>query len=171
MSKKEDYLFLPVSINIKGKKLLIIGGGKVGYHKGVLLNRFTDDVTVISTAFHEGFERLPFKRVKKEYESSDLEGAWLVYICTENAALNAKVKQDAERMHILSSVCDAPSLCDFISPAIYKSGDLTVAVSSNATDVRLSIRMRDSIAKAIESGEVAPSSPESGEATINNKGK
>lgn len=152
---KEHYNFLPVSINISGKKIVVVGGGRVGYHKCVILHRFTDKVTVVSKNFHEGFAELPFECIQKDYESHDLAGAGLVFICTENHILNARVKQDAERMHILASVCDNPSLCDFVSPAVYKDGDLTISVASNAKDVRRSIRVRDNIRKAIEQGMVS----------------
>lgn len=149
---KEHFNFLPVSINISGKKILVIGGGRVGYHKSVILHRYTESVTVVSKNFHEGFRNLPFTYIQKEYESTDLEGAWLVYICTEDHALNRRIKQDAERMHILASVCDNPSLCDFVSPAVYKEGDLTIAVGSNAKDVHRSIRVRNNIREAIMDG-------------------
>lgn len=141
--------FLPISINIEGKKVIIIGGGRVGLHKATILSRFTDEATIISPQFKEGFEALPFTLIKKEYEPSDLEGAVLVYVCTENTELNERIKRDAEERHILASVCDSPKLCDFISPAIYKDGDLTIAVSSNAKDVHLSMRIRDSIKENI----------------------
>lgn len=149
---KEQFNFLPISINISGKKILVIGGGRVGYHKSVILHRYTEFVTVISKNFHEGFQKLPFRCIQKEYECGDLEGAWLVYICTENHELNRRIKEDAERMHILASVCDNPSLCDFVSPAVYKDGDLTIAVGSNAKDVHRSIRVRNNIREALDRG-------------------
>lgn len=152
---KEELKFLPVCIKISGKKILVIGGGKVGYHKSMILHRFTDNITVISKEFHEGFQKLPFKCIQKEYDSSDLEGVWLVYICTENHELNVQIKRDAERMHILASVCDNPSLCDFVSPAVYQNGDLTIAVASNAKDVRRSIRVRDNVREAIGRGQLS----------------
>lgn len=143
--KREDLNFLPISINITDKKILIIGGGKVGYHKATILNRFTDKATVISPQFHEGFSELPFIRIEKTYEPSDLVGAFLVYVCTENEELNAQIKKDAERLGILTSVCDNPILCDFVSPAIYKDDNVTVAVSSNARDVYQSIDIRNQV--------------------------
>ncbi|MDR1524395.1 MAG: bifunctional precorrin-2 dehydrogenase/sirohydrochlorin ferrochelatase [Tannerella sp.] len=152
MKHSEDLNFLPVSVNITGKKILIIGGGKVGYHKASVLSRFTAEATVISPEFHDGFGDLPFKLVKKEYERTDLEGAFLVYICTENEALNARIKNDAETLNVLACVCDNPALCDFISPAIYKEGNVTVAVSSNARNVRRSIAIRDRIRRLAQNG-------------------
>lgn len=137
--------FLPVNINIDGKRILIIGGGRVGLHKATILTRFTDSATIISPTFREGFQSLPFRLLQKAYEPADLDGAFLVYICTENDELNRRIKQDAEQRHVLASVCDNPSLCDFTSPAIFRQGDLTVAVSSDAKDVRRSMRIRDVI--------------------------
>jgi siroheme synthase-like protein len=152
--EKEDLMFLPVSVNITNKKILIIGGGKVGYHKATVLSEFTDNVTVISPEFQDGFEGLPFTLMKKEYEKKDLEGVFLVYICTENEKLNVRIKNDAGTLRIPACVCDHPALCDFISPAIYKEGNVTIAVSSNARDVRRSIAIRDGIRRLVQNGKL-----------------
>ena len=148
--QKENLIFLPISVNITGKKILIIGGGKVGYHKAAILNRFINEATVISSEFHEGFHSLPFECIKKEYEKEDLQGAFLVYICTGNHSLNRQIKKDAEQSGILASVCDAPLFCDFISPAVFKEDNLTIAVSSNAQDVYQSIDVRNQIQKLVK---------------------
>ncbi|MDR3339612.1 MAG: bifunctional precorrin-2 dehydrogenase/sirohydrochlorin ferrochelatase [Candidatus Symbiothrix sp.] len=137
--------FLPISIDITDKKILIVGGGKVAFHKAGILSRFTDKATVVSPHFHEGFTTLPFVLVKKKYESADLDGALLVYICTGDKALNRQIKTDCEKWGILASVCDNPALCDFVSPAVYKEDNVTIAVSSNAENVRQSIAIRNQI--------------------------
>lgn len=137
--------FLPISLNITGKKIVIIGGGKVGLHKATILHRFTDEATIISPIFREGFKELPFTLIQKTYDKEDIRDAFLAYICTENEELNTRIKQDAETLGVLASVCDNPPLCDFISPAIYQEENVSIAVSSNAQDVRRSIRIRDRI--------------------------
>jgi siroheme synthase-like protein len=152
--KREELNFLPIAINITGKRVLIIGGGKVGYHKASILHRFSDSGIIISPQFHAGFDSLPFERIQKEYDKKDLEGAFLVYVCTENEELNAQIKRDAEELGILTSVCDNPVLCDFVSPAIYKNGHVNVAVTSNARDVYQSIHVRDQIHQLVEKGEI-----------------
>ena len=144
--------FLPVSVNIAGRKILIVGGGKTGYHKASVLSRFTAEVTVISPEFHDGFGDLPFRLVKKEYERTDLEGAFMVYACTGNETLNVRIKNDAGARGVLACVCDSPALCDFISPAIYREANMTVAVSSDARNVRRSIAIRDRIRRLVQSG-------------------
>jgi siroheme synthase-like protein len=142
---KERLQFLPISINITNKKIVIIGGGKVAFHKASILSRFTREATVIAPEFHAGFETLPFSLIKKEYEAADLTGAFLVYVCTGNETLNIAIKNECEKRGILTSVCDNPALCDFISPAIHQEGNITIAVSSNAQNVRQSIDIRNQI--------------------------
>lgn len=146
--------FLPISVNITNKKIVIIGGGKVGYHKATILSRFTDQATIISPEFHSGFESLPFVLIKKKYEKSDLEGVFMVYICTENQSLNIQIKEDAEQKGVLASVCDNPPLCDFISPAIFKADHVTIAISSNARNVHQSVYIRNQIQKMILDGHI-----------------
>lgn len=137
--------FLPININIDGRRLLIIGAGRVGLHKATILSRYTSEATIIAPHFADGFDALPFKRIEKAYAAADLDGADIVYICTEDHALNRRIKDDCAARRILASVCDCPELCDFTSPAIFRDGDITVAVASNARDVRQSIALRNAI--------------------------
>ncbi|MDR1602362.1 MAG: bifunctional precorrin-2 dehydrogenase/sirohydrochlorin ferrochelatase [Tannerella sp.] len=144
--------FMPVSLRIAGRRLLVVGGGRTALHKTALLTRFTHGITVISPQFHEDFSLLPCRTVRKTYCADDLEGFFLVYACTDDGELNALIRRDAAQRGIPASVCDSPALCDFISPAIYKHENITVAVSSDARDVRRSIRIRDRIRQLIEEG-------------------
>jgi siroheme synthase-like protein len=141
---------MPLCLDVSGKRILLIGGGKVALHKATALFRFTGEATVISPTFADGFDALPFTRVRKTYEPADLKGAFLVYICTEDEKLNAEIKAECTALGILSSVCDNPALCDFISPAVWKSDNMSIAVSSNGQDVRRSIALRDRIRRLSE---------------------
>lgn len=151
--KREDLNFLPISINVTGRKILLIGGGKVATHKASIIARFvTENVTVISPDFTPEILQQPFTFIEKEYEKNDLKDFFLVYVCTGDHELNRQIKVDAEEMGILTSVCDAPMLCDFVSPAIFKHDHLTIAVASNAQNVYQSIAVRDRIVKLTQDG-------------------
>jgi precorrin-2 dehydrogenase / sirohydrochlorin ferrochelatase len=149
---REDLLFLPISLNITGKKILLIGGGKVATHKGEIIARFATNVTVIAPEFTEGVKKLPFEFVQKKIEKTDLNGFFLIYVCTGDHELNAEIKTWAEELNILTSVCDAPLLCDFVSPAIHKEGHITIAVGSNAQDVYKSVDVRNQITVLVKNG-------------------
>lgn len=73
--------------------------------------RFVTNVTVISPDFTDEIKKLPYTFIEKEYEKSDLESFFLVYVCTGNHELNARIKVDAEELGILTSVCDARLCC------------------------------------------------------------
>lgn len=133
----------------------------MGLHKAQILARYTDSATVVSPAFRDGFDALPFTLVRKEYVPQDLDGAFMVYICTENSELNRQIKQDARQRGVLASVCDCPELCDFTSPAIFRKNNMTVAVASDARDVRRSMRIRDAIAENFDFIEEKVSAPHS----------
>jgi siroheme synthase-like protein len=152
--EREELLFLPVSLNVTNKKILLVGGGKVAAHKGGILSRFVSNVTVISPEFTDEIKQLPFIFIEKEYEKKDLEGFFLVYVCTGNHELNSQIKADAEDLGILASVCDAPMLCDFVSPAIHKQGHITISVGSNAQNVYQSVAIRNRITQLIMEGQL-----------------
>lgn len=144
--------YLPITIKVVSTNILIVGGGKVATHKAQILARFTDHATVVAPETTEELRALPFQVIEKEFEPSDLDGIQLLFVCTGNHDLNHEIKQLAAQRHILASVCDDPEQCDFISPAIFRSDNITIAVGSDARDVKRSIRIRNRIKELIENG-------------------
>ena len=144
--------FLPININISQKKVLIVGGGNVATHKARILSRFTTNVTVVATEISPEIKALGYEWKEKEIEKQDLAGYAIVFICTGDHMLNATVKQWAEEVNALASVCDNVPLCDFTSPAIERRENLTIAVASDAQDVKRSIRIRNRIKELIDTG-------------------
>ena len=138
--------FLPVSLNITGKKILIVGGGKVASHKLAGIKGFSDQITVLAPYVNEDILNDPLLIIYlKKYEKRDLENFDLVYACTNNETINATIKKDASSMGILVNVADKPELCDFFSPAVYREGVMTIAVSSGARDVKRAVKLRNTI--------------------------
>ena len=142
--------YLPITIKIASANILIIGGGKVATHKAQILSRFTDHATVIAKEVSDGIKALPFHAIEKEFEPSDLNGVQLLFVCTGDHDLNHHIKRLASERGILTSVCDDPNVCDFISPAIYRDENITIAVGSDSRNVKRSIRIRDRIKELIE---------------------
>jgi precorrin-2 dehydrogenase/sirohydrochlorin ferrochelatase len=152
--------FLPISINITDKKILIIGGGKVACHKIKCIQQFSNNIFVIALEVNKDIKAKGIPYVEKPYEKSDLKGAFLVYACTNIIELNSQIKTDTESLGILTNVVDNPVLCDFISPAIFKRENYTIAVGSNAENVNKSIAIRDKIKEILENDPSIFSKPE-----------
>lgn len=154
---RSDYrgTYLPVSLNITDKKILFVGGGKVASHKLASVIKFTSNITILAPEISEELRNQNrLKLLAKEYEPKDLEDYQLVFACTNNRELNVRIKRGANSLGILVNVADDPELCDFISPAIYKNDQISISVSSNATDVKLAIRIRNWIKEQFKNGEI-----------------
>ena len=142
--------FLPISLNITDKKILLIGGGRIAGHKIGFLEQFTRNISLVAIDVIDSIKAKGYAYQEKAYEKSDLEGAFLVYACTNITELNLRVKADAESMGILTNVVDNPKHCDFVTPAIFKHNHITVAVGSNAQGVYRSIAVRNKIKQWLE---------------------
>lgn len=148
--KDHNLTFLPITLNITNKNILIIGGGNVAYQKIRLLLPFTRQITVVALKIANNIKEMGLKTIEKAYESSDLDGFFLVYAATNLIELNKFVYADAHSKNILVNVVDNVPYCDFVSPAIYKNGPMTVSVGSNATDVMASVHLRNKIKNFLE---------------------
>lgn len=137
--------YLPVSIDISDQKILIIGGGQSALKKIRILQRFGAELEVVAENIIAEILSVGITCYQKRYEKSDLKGYLMLYSCTNNIDLDRQIAIDGREAGVLVNIHDNPSLCQFISPAIYQDGNITVAVSSNAQDVYESIRIRNLI--------------------------
>lgn len=142
--------YLPISIDVSGQKILIIGGGQSALKKIRILQRYDVQLEVLAKHIIDEILVSGIGWTKKSYEKSDLNGYLMVYSCTNNEVLDRRIAQDAKEAGILVNIHDNPSLCQFVSPAIYQDGNIRVAVSSNAEDVYESIRIRNLIQEYLE---------------------
>src|SRR6185312_13217786 len=84
---------------------------------------------------------------RRPYEPSDLEGTFMVIASTNSTDVNIGVYDDAERRAMLVNVVDVPPLCNFILPAIVRSGPLAIAISTAGASPALAKRMKRQVAE------------------------
>jgi precorrin-2 dehydrogenase/sirohydrochlorin ferrochelatase len=150
--------FLPICVNVDGTQILIVGGGSVALQKVKVLLQFTRNIMVCAPEVNPEIKNFGISVVEKQYSPDVLEGALLAYACTNDGALNRRIRDDAHRLGILVNVADNPELCDFISPAIFKEGTMSVAVSSNGGQVKTSVALRNTIRAFMQGGASVSSS-------------
>jgi len=137
--------YLPISIDISNQKILIIGGGESAYKKLKILQRFDAQVEVIALKVCDEIKTNGVKYIETAYRKELLKGYLMLYSCTNNEELDRQILEDGKEMGVLVNIHDNPKLCQFVSPAIFQNGKITVAVGSNAEDVYESIRVRNLI--------------------------
>ncbi|NWF52379.1 MAG: bifunctional precorrin-2 dehydrogenase/sirohydrochlorin ferrochelatase [Nitrospirae bacterium] len=135
--------YFPVFLNLKGKNVLVIGGGRVSERKVLSLLRSGANVTVISPQITKRLEKERslgnLKHISREYKKGDSQRAFLTIAATDSIVTNRNVSKDAP---CLINVVDSPSLCNFIVPSIIRRGSLTIAISTNGISPALSKSIR-----------------------------
>jgi uroporphyrin-III C-methyltransferase/precorrin-2 dehydrogenase/sirohydrochlorin ferrochelatase/precorrin-2 dehydrogenase/sirohydrochlorin ferrochelatase len=144
----------PVMLNLKGRSVLVIGGGVVALRKVEILSEFEADITVVSEMFIEEFNRFDVEKIKlKINESKDLEplmaGRILVIVATNDRKLNELSEQLCNKYNILCNRVDVRD-SSAIFAATLKNRDVIVSVSSSGTIPSFSVFLRDRIAEQIE---------------------
>ena len=136
---------MPVSIDISGQKILLIGGDQSAFKKLKLLQRFNAKIEVLAIDVCNEIKESGVRYFESEYSKEKLKGYFMLYSCTNNYKLDKQILADGKEAGVLVNIHDKPELCQFVSPAIYIKGRMTVAVSSNGEDVYESIRLRNKI--------------------------
>ena len=85
----------------------------------------------------------------RDYQSGDLVGAVIAYASSHDPALIRQLEGEAAREHVLLNVIDTPAACGFISPAVVRRGDLTIAIGTGGASPRLSARVRARLAEEL----------------------
>jgi precorrin-2 dehydrogenase/sirohydrochlorin ferrochelatase len=142
--------YLPISIDISDQKILIIGGGQRALKKIRILQRFGANLEIVAENIIDEILTSGITCFRKRYEKSDLKGYMMLYSCTNNEELDRQIALDGQEAGVLVNIHDNPKLCQFVSPAIYQDGDITVAVGSNARNVNESIRIRNLVQEFLE---------------------
>lgn len=147
---KAQKTFLPVSLDLTDKTILLVGDGESALKKLKILLRFSNDIVVLAENPLEAFSDMGVPLIKDQYHSKHLDNIAVVYASTDNIELDTLIMEDCRKQKILVNVHDRPDICDFVSPAVYQNGNITVSVGSNATNVYQSIEIRNRIAEFLE---------------------
>src|ERR1700690_3648897 len=149
-----DMLAVPFYIaclRLDGRRCLVVGGGEVGLEKAEGLLTCGAAVTLVAPSAHEQLAELAAEGSivweRRRYEPGDLDGSFLVIAATDDSEVNIGVHEDAEARAMLVNVVDVPPLCNFILPAIVRTGPLAVAISTAGASPALAKRMKREIAE------------------------
>ncbi len=142
--------FLPIAIDISEEKILIVGGDRSALKKLEILQRYGAEVEVLAKKICTEIRQKGIVFYETEYHPKFLKDYLLVYSCTNNEVLDRKISEDGKAAGVLVNIHDKPAMCRFISPAIFRENNISIAVSSNGEDVYESIRIRNYIEKHLK---------------------
>ena len=136
---------MPICIDVSETRIVVIGGGDVALQKLRSIIQYAANIHVYAKNILPGIKALPVHCVECAYEESQLHGAGLVYACTDDPELNRSIYEDGKKAGALVNATGTGSPRDFISPAIFRHEEMTVAVSSNGRHIKKSVHWRDAV--------------------------
>ena len=145
--------YYPVLLNVRGKRCVVVGGGKVALRKVKVLLEHGANVEVVSPALCPELSQLADTKTIsvhcKEYEPEDLNGAFIAIAATAESDTNQKVADEARRQKILVNVASSLEQSDFVAPSYLRRDALTIAVSTSGQSPALARKIRTRLEKEI----------------------
>ena len=124
--------FFPLFIDISGKNVLIIGGGKIAEGRIKILTSFGAEITVISPKVTEYIKNTSIRLIKRKYKKGDISSLtpFLVIAATDERQANHRAMTEAKKLNINISVADCKEECSCYFPAIADSDDYIAGLVS-----------------------------------------
>lgn len=145
----------PLFLDLTGRRVVVVGGGRVAARRTGDLLAAGAGVVIVAPEIDDALAGTTAELVRRPYDSSDLDGAWLVLACTNDPAVNARVAGDAEAGGVWCVRADDADSSAAWRPAAAAVDEITVAVSAGGDPVRAR-QLRDLIEHALRSGALAP---------------
>ena len=150
-----------IELNLEGRNVLVVGGGRIALRKVKTLIPTGAHITVVAPQIDPEFETLKtgdkvpglsrgaeasITLKQRPYEPLDLRCVFMVFICTDQPAVNAQVSNDARARRILvNNACDYLD-GDFIVPARMDFGEnIAVTVSTQGRAPSLAKKLKQKI--------------------------
>jgi precorrin-2 dehydrogenase / sirohydrochlorin ferrochelatase len=144
-----DTPFYIACLKLTGRRCLVVGGGEIGLEKVEGLLACDADVVLVAPEANDALRTLAAEGSitwhERRYEPTDLEGTFMAIAATDSSEVNIGIYEDAERRAMLVNVVDVPPLCNFILPAIVRTGPLAIAISTAGASPALAKRMKREI--------------------------
>jgi precorrin-2 dehydrogenase/sirohydrochlorin ferrochelatase len=139
----------PLFIDLRDRKCVVVGGGRIAARKIETLIHFNAAIVVISPVIIDKILELKktgsLTHWEKAYAEGDLEGAFLVIAATSDKEVNERIAEEADAKNIFVNVADNPERCTFIFPSIVRKNELVIGITTSGSYPAMSKSIRGKI--------------------------
>lgn len=148
----------PVMLNVRGRRVVVVGGGGVAARKVADLLEAGAEITVISPALHPEISAIgdrieirlsPYTPGMLAALLAHEKRPMLVFAATDSPEVNRQVADDARELGIPVGVADDSADGDFTSMAAFRRGSITLAVATDGTSPALAAHLREKLEAAV----------------------
>ena len=144
---------LPLGLRMRGRRVLVVGGGPVALRRVSSLVDVGADVVMVAPDAVDALSDLAARGqiawYTRIFEPSDMDGGWLAMACTNDPGVNELVVSEAERRQIWCLRADDATAATAWMPAIGRTGPAIVAVHADR-DPRRAVALRDAAVAAVD---------------------
>ncbi len=150
---RREAVGLPISLDVEGKRALVVGGGDSALDKVERLLDARAIVTVVAREPGGGIASLAARSritlFSRDFFPADAREADLVLACTHDAALVEKVAEAATGGAALWCE-DDPARSDFAMPALVRAGRVRVAITTSGAAPALASKLRTALERDLD---------------------
>ncbi|HEY0332126.1 MAG TPA: NAD(P)-dependent oxidoreductase [Stenotrophomonas sp.] len=137
----------PMFVDLRGRQVLVIGGGEVATRKvQALLDagaRVCVHARALAPAMAQWLAQGAIERLDGDFDPHWVAASWLVVAATDDTLLNREVASAAAERHRWVNVVDDAALSSYQVPAVIDRAPLQVAISSAGAAPMLARRLRE----------------------------
>lgn len=141
-------LYYPIFLDLRGRRVVVVGGGAMGEEKVVRLLEYGPRVVVVSPDVTDRVAELAdsgeVEWTRRAYQRGDLGGAFVAIVAdTSDDAVNHAVSNEARERNVPLNVADVTELCTWITPSVARRGEVIVATSTGGASPALARLFRE----------------------------
>ena len=137
-------------LDVAGRAVLVVGGGRVASRKAAALVEAGAKLTCVAPLIGEEMRALGVEIQSRPYRRGEVaDGYWLVFVATDDPVVQREVFDDGVAHRVWVNAADDPENCSFILPAVHRDGPVVVAVSTSGAAPALASWLRDRLAGAL----------------------
>jgi siroheme synthase-like protein len=135
---------LPLFLNLAGRDVLLVGGGRVAESKLRQLLAAGARVRVVAPSIAASIREAEVAIVERGFEPSDLDGVWLV-VAAATPEVNRAVAEAAEPRRIFVNAVDDPANATAFLSGVVRRDGVTMAISTSGNAPALTALLRESL--------------------------
>jgi siroheme synthase-like protein len=136
----------PVNLLVRGRRVVVVGGGRVAARKIEPLVELGADVVVVAPTVHDEVKAMAgagqVTLHERPFAPADLDDAWLAVTATNEPDVNAAVFRAGEERRVFVNSADDPANCSFTLMSVVRQADVVVAIGTGGRSPALAAYLK-----------------------------
>ena len=146
--------YIPVHLNLLGKRVLFVGGGKVNERRIEQMLEIECEKVVVSpqvtSKIAQWADEGKVLWLRKEFEPADAAGFFMAFVAVPRG-IERSIVDALKGRGVLVECASDHSMGDFIFPAVVRIGNFLASVSTCGRDPKLSARAKRALEEVLKS--------------------